>query len=148
MIKTAAGNLLTDPSEALVNAVNCVGVMGKGIALQFKQAFPRMYKAYEQEAKAGRIVPGRMHIFERGPSGSHRFIINFPTKRHWRDSSRLNDIEDGLVDLIAQVERLGIRSLALPALGCGLGGLGWGTVRPRIVAAFTALPEVEVTLYE
>lgn len=148
MIEPARNNLLTCDTEALVNAVNCVGIMGKGIALQFKQAFPDNFKAYEAACAAGTVAPGRMMIHDNGRLVHPRWIVNFPTKRHWRDTSRLEDIASGLSALIADVKRLGIRSIALPALGCGLGGLDWAVVRPLIEEAFSALPDVRVLLFE
>lgn len=148
MIEPAHGNLLTVEAQALVNAVNCVGSMGKGIALQFKQVFPDNFKAYEAACAAGKVVPGRMLIHDNGGMVPPRRIVNFPTKRHWRDKSRLEDIASGLDALIADVKRLGIRSIALPALGCGLGGLDWAVVRPMIEDAFSVFPEVRVLLFE
>ena len=148
MIESASGDLLRAPAEALVNTVNCVGVMGKGIALQFKQAFPAMFDAYARAARLGEIVPGRVHVFDTGRLVGSRYILNFPTKRHWRASSRIDDIELGLVDLVAQVRRLGITSIAIPPLGSGHGGLDWRDVRPLIVSAFAVLPEVRVLIYD
>jgi O-acetyl-ADP-ribose deacetylase (regulator of RNase III) len=133
--------------EALVNTVNCVGQMGKGIALQFKQAFPANYKAYEAACKLGEVSPGRMLVHDHGMLIQPRYIINFPTKRHWRGKSRIEDIDAGLITLIEEVRQRGIRSIAIPPLGCGLGGLDWNEVRPRIEAAFASLPDVEVHLY-
>lgn len=147
MIEHAEGNLLVADTEALVNTVNCVGYMGKGIALQFKQAFPDNFAAYQKACRAHEVKPGRMFIFETGSMVNPRYIINFPTKRHWRGKSRLEDIESGLKALIADVERLGIRSIAVPPLGSGLGGLDWKVVRPLIEQAFAALPDVRVLLY-
>ena len=147
MIEPASGNLLEAPAEALVNPVNTEGVMGKGLALQFREAFPENYEAYRLACKAGQLGPGRMFVFENPPGSTHRYLINFPTKRHWRQPSRYEDIEAGLVDLIAQVKARDLRSLALPALGCGLGGLDWARVRPMIEAAFHGLPDVRVLLY-
>ena len=147
MIHIARGNLLEAPVEALVNTVNCVGYMGKGIALQFKQAFPANFKAYEAACKLESVVPGRMLVHDHGMLIQPRYIINFPTKRHWRGKSRMEDIEAGLAGLIEEVRARGIRSIAIPPLGCGLGGLDWNDVRPRIEAAFAALPGVDVHLY-
>lgn len=148
MIERVKGNLLAADAEALVNAVNTVGVMGKGLALQFKEAFPENFTAYQRECKAGRMVPGRMFIFESPASPGPKYLINFPTKRHWRNPSRYEDIETGLVDLVAQVRKRGIRSLAVPPLGCGLGGLDWERVRPMIERAFQDLGDVRVLLFE
>lgn len=147
MIRLTQGNLLEAEAEALVNTVNCVGFMGKGIALQFKQAFPENFEAYQRACRAEEVQPGRMFVFETGMMMNPRYIINFPTKRHWKGNSRLEDIESGLEALVEEVRRLGIRSIAVPPLGCGLGGLDWATVRPLIERAFAALPEVEVLLF-
>jgi O-acetyl-ADP-ribose deacetylase (regulator of RNase III) len=148
MIEIAKGNILEADAEALVNTVNCVGFMGKGIALQFKQAFPANFKAYEAACQSGEVVPGRMFIFDNGRLINPRYVINFPTKRHWRGKSRIEDIRSGLRALIADVRRLNIRSIAVPPLGCGLGGLDWAKVRPLIEKAFAELPDVRVFLFE
>jgi O-acetyl-ADP-ribose deacetylase (regulator of RNase III) len=147
MISIGQGNLLGADVDALVNTVNTVGVMGKGIALQFKRAYPAMFKAYEAAAKAGEIQLGKVHVWETGQMAGPRFIINFPTKRHWRAPSRIKDIESGLVDLIRVVRERDIRSIAVPPLGCGNGGLNWNDVEPLIVAAFESVPCVDVLLY-
>ncbi|MCV7027503.1 macro domain-containing protein [Mycolicibacterium novocastrense] len=147
MIRTGDGNLLRADVDALVNTVNTVGVMGKGIALQFKRAYPSMYKAYEGAAKNGEIRLGRMSVWETNQMTGPRYIINFPTKKHWKAKSRLADIESGLIDLIRVVDEYGIKSIAVPPLGCGNGGLDWADVEPLIVAAFQAIPEVDVLLY-
>ena len=149
MIEIAKGNLLEARVEALVNTVNTVGVMGKGIALQFKEAFPAMFRDYAMACKTGDVRLGKMHVFDLGGlTGDRRWIINFPTKGHWRERSRLTDIEAGLEDLVDTVRRLGIRSIAIPPLGCGNGGLNWADVRPRIEAAFINSPDVNVLLFE
>lgn len=149
MIELARGNLLTAPADALVNTVNTVGVMGKGLALQFRETYPAMFQAYRTDCEAGVVRLGRMHVFDLGGLvGGPRWIINFPTKGHWRDPSRLADIESGLTDLVTKVGQLSIQSIAIPPLGCGLGGLDWKDVRPRIEHAFLNLPKVRVLLYE
>jgi O-acetyl-ADP-ribose deacetylase (regulator of RNase III) len=147
MIHDATGNLLEADAEALVNTVNCVGFMGKGIALQFKQAWPDNFDAYAKACKAGEVRPGRMFIWETGRMISPKFIINFPTKRDWRGKSRIEDIKSGLRALIADVRRLGIRTIAVPPLGCGNGGLDWRDVRPLIDEAFADVPDVNVLIY-
>ena len=121
--------------------------MGKGIALQFKQAWPENFEAYVKACKAGGVRPGQMFIWETGRMVDPKFIINFPTKRDWRGKSRIADIKNGLRALIGDVRRLGIRSIAVPPLGCGNGGLNWRDVRPLIEEAFAELPEVSVLLY-
>lgn len=147
-ITEAYGNLLDADVDALVNTVNTVGVMGKGIALQFRRAYPKMYADYERAAKAGRIQLGQMHVWPTESLAGPRYIINFPTKGHWRARSRLSDIEQGLRDLVRVVQELRIRSLALPPLGCGNGGLDWRDVEPRIRAQLTPLAtDVQVVLY-
>jgi len=146
MIERGHGNLLVADVDALVNTVNTDGVMGKGLALQFKKAFPESFAAYEHACKAGEVVPGRMHVVHR--LASPRFIINFPTKKHWRQPSKLTYIREGLGDLVAQVRALGIQSIAIPPLGCGNGGLAWSDVKPLIVQAFEELPQVRVLLFE
>ena len=147
MIETSKGNLLRADTEALVNTVNCVGFMGRGIALQFKQAFPDNFKAYQRACWAGSVVPGKMFVYETGMMVNPKLIINFPTKRDWRGKSRIKDIADGLVALVEEVKRRGITSIAVPPLGCGNGGLEWSLVEPLIEAAFEAVPDVRVALY-
>jgi len=148
MIEIAKGNILEAQAEALVNTVNCIGVMGKGLALQFKNAFPANFKAYESACHAGEVAPGRMFIFDNGNPQNPRYILNFPTKRHWRDNSRIEDIRSGLESLVADLQRLRIRSIAVPPLGCGLGGLNWRDVRPMIENSFSELSEVRVLLFQ
>lgn len=147
MIEDAKGNLLEADAEAIVNTVNTVGVMGKGIALQFKQAWPENFKAYAKACKAGEMVPGRMFVFDLGGMVNPRYIINFPTKRHWRQKSRIEDVTSGLEALVEEVRSRRIRSIAIPPLGCGNGGLAWSAVRPLIERAFTELPDVRVLLF-
>jgi O-acetyl-ADP-ribose deacetylase (regulator of RNase III) len=143
------GDLLRqDDVDAIVNTVNCVGVMGKGIALQFKNKWPGNFDFYHAACKAGRVAPGKMLVFDAGAYAQPHYIINFPTKDHWRGSSKLSFIEDGLVDLVAHIQALGIRSIAIPPLGCGNGGLDWADVKPLIVQAFASLPEVDIRLFE
>lgn len=149
MIRESHGNLLDAEADALVNTVNTVGVMGKGIALQFKRAFPENFKAYKRASDLGQIELGRMFVWDAGAlvEDGPRYIINFPTKQHWRSRSRLADIRSGLDDLVRQLKDLEIKSVAVPPLGCGHGGLRWDDVRPLIEKAFAALPEVTVLLY-
>lgn len=148
MIEFTSGDILKCEADALVNTVNCVGVMGRGIALQFKNAFPENFKAYEAACKREAVQPGRMFVFQTGQLTPPRFIINFPTKRHWRGKSRIEDIEAGLVDLVRVIREKGIRSIAIPPLGCGLGGLDWNEVRPRIERALAQLEDVQVFVFE
>ncbi len=148
MIEITRGNLLEADVEALVNTVNTVGVMGKGIALQFKRAFPENFEAYEAASRKGELDVGRVLTVRLQRLGNPRWVINVPTKKHWKGKSRLEYIEAGLAALVAEVRRLGIRSVAVPPLGCGLGGLKWSDVLPRIRDAFAPLDDVEVLVYE
>lgn len=148
MIEFKAGDILAEDVEALVNTVNCVGVMGRGIALQFKNAFPKNFKAYEAACHREDVQPGQMFVFATGQLTNPKYIINFPTKRHWRGKSRLSDIDAGLAALVAEIKSRDIRSVAIPPLGSGLGGLDWADVKPRIEAAVSALPDVRVVIFE
>ena len=123
-IDSVKGNLLKQHDvDAIVNTVNCVGVMGKGIALQFKKQWPANFKAYAVACKNEQVKLGSMFIYELGALATPKYIVNFPTKGHWRSASRLVDIETGLQDLAKQITHLGISSIAIPPIGCGLGGL-------------------------
>jgi len=147
VIEYVSGDLLSSRADALVNAVNCVGVMGRGIALQFKRKYPENFSAYEEACKRGEVRPGFVFVYK-NPSDSPRFILNFPTKRHWRDNSRIEDIRLGLADLVRVVKETGIASVAIPPLGSGLGGLSWAAVRPLIETACKELDRVRVFVYE
>ena len=148
MITTLTGNLIQTNAEALVNTVNCEGFMGKGIALQFKKAYPNNFTAYARACRAGEVQPGRMFVFPTGSMINPRYIINFPTKRRWREKSRIEDIQSGLTALVTEVRRLNLSSIAVPPLGCGLGGLDWGDVKPLIIGALSDLPGIRVFVFE
>ena len=147
MLREAEGNLLDAPVNALVNTVNTVGVMGKGIALQFKQAYPDNFRAYEAACRRGEVRLGRMFVVETGLLDQSRLIINFPTKKHWRARSKLSDIKAGLADLRRVISDYQVTSIAVPPLGCGNGGLDWRDVRPLTVEALGDLPGVDVVIY-
>ena len=172
-VEYKAADLLAEDAEALVNTVNCVGVMGKGLALQFKKKFRTNFDAYAKACEEGAVRPGRMFVvdlrqdpafdaqavlpmsfaeapvsYQSAPRQRPRYIINFPTKDHWRNGSRMQYIDDGLADLVRQIRARGIRSVAIPALGCDLGGLAWDDVRPRIEAALGGLADVQVVVCE
>jgi|SRR5664279_485301 len=148
MIRYTQGNLLDAKVEAVVNTVNTVGVMGRGIALMFKERYPENYRSYAAACKAGEVRIGRMFVTATGELDGPRWIVNFPTKQHWRNASCIEWIEAGLRDLVRVVREKGIRSLALPPLGCGNGGLDWREVRPLVEAAMADLSEVEVVAFE
>jgi len=140
-----AADIFHTDAEALVNPVNCVGVMGKGLAAEFKKRFPGNFASYKKACDQKKLKPGIVQVCETmvfHPS----YIINFPTKRHWRDKSRLEDIEIGLQSLVHAVHHHKIRSVAVPRLGCGLGGLDWADVKPLIKKAFAELPKVKLIL--
>jgi len=148
MVQFVRGNLLHAEVDVIVNTVNTVGVMGKGIALQIKQAYPENYEFYRQACERGEVQPGRMLVFPTGEL-QPRFIINFPTKRHWRAKSRLEDIELGLQELVRTLQQLDVHSVALPALGCGNGGLDWAKVAPLIQKYLSPLAEnIRIWVYE
>jgi O-acetyl-ADP-ribose deacetylase (regulator of RNase III) len=148
MMEFRTGDILRADAEALVNTVNCVGIMGRGIALQFKNVFPNNFKAYAAACARGEVQPGRMFVVETHTLDGPKFIINFPTKRHWRGKSRMEDIESGLQALVEEIRNRGIRSIAIPALGSGLGGLDWNEVRPRIEAALRGVDDLHAVVFE
>ncbi len=148
MIEFTTGDILGADVDALVNTVNCVGIMGRGIALQFKNAYPDNFKAYQAACTRKEVQPGRMFIFETNKLGGPRLIVNFPTKRHWKGKSRIEDIESGLVALAAEIRARDVRSIAIPPLGSGLGGLNWADVRPRIEAALHDFKGLRVVVFE
>jgi O-acetyl-ADP-ribose deacetylase (regulator of RNase III) len=148
MVRFERGDILAADAEALVNTVNCVGVMGRGIALQFKNRFPANFKAYAAACKRDEVRPGEMFVFDTRELSWPRYVINFPTKRHWRGKSRIEDIRAGLDALVEEIRVRGIRSVAIPPLGSGLGGLEWNDVRPLIEDAMAPLPHVDVLVFE
>ncbi len=148
MIHYTKGNLLDAQAEALINTVNEMGVMGKGIALMFREAFPANTLAYEAACKGGEVRIGRMFVTENHALNGPRWIINFPTKKHWRHPSKLDWVQDGLKDLKRVIVEKKIKSIALPPLGCGNGGLEWDQVRPAIEAALSSLQDVNVIVFE
>ena len=148
MIELTRGDILRAEAEALVNTVNCVGVMGRGIALQFKKVFPENFKSYKAVCDKKELRPGTMFVYDLNRLYNPRYVINFPTKRHWKGKSRMEDIEAGLQALVKEVRKRHIHSIAIPPLGCGLGGLLWEEVRVKIEGAFQCLSDVHVFLYE
>lgn len=148
MITFESGNLLQKKQvDAQVNPVNCVGVMGKGLALQFRHQYPEAYQLYLLACQTKELRPGRVHIVHREDGTLPRYIVHFPTKRHWRDRSLLEDIQSGLLDLQRQIKRLGIRSIGIPALGCGNGGLEWDVVRDLLLTSCASNPSVSFHIF-
>lgn len=148
MIEFTEGNLLDSDAEALVNTVNTVGVMGKGVALMFKEAFPENFKEYEAACRAKELQVGKMFVTRRDSFLGPRWIVNFPTKAHWRYPSKMEWVERGLDDLKAVIVRNDIRSIALPPLGAGNGGLEWAEVRKLMIEKLEDLKDVQVVIYE
>lgn len=147
-VEYQTGDLFESKAEAIVNAVNCVGVMGKSLALQFKKRFPDNFKMYQNACSIGELRPGTVLIHDNGKMASPRWIGNFPTKDHWRQPSKIDYIDSGLVALVSAIQQHKISSIAIPPLGCGLGGLNWADVRPRIFAALSPIRELTVAIYE
>ncbi|ELP32509.1 type II toxin-antitoxin system antitoxin DNA ADP-ribosyl glycohydrolase DarG [Rhodopirellula baltica] len=148
MIQITRGDILQADAEALVNTVNCVGVMGRGIAAQFKKKFEANFKAYKKACDQGELKLGTVLVHDREQLLNPRYVINFPTKDHWRAKSKIEDVRTGLISLVDEVRQRKIKSIAIPPLGCGLGGLRWSQVRPMIEEAFADLSDVDVLLYE
>jgi O-acetyl-ADP-ribose deacetylase (regulator of RNase III) len=137
------GDMIAAEVEALVCPVSCVGVMDKDHAFAFKKRFPRAFTAYAKACERGEVAPGRIFVFDTGD----RTILHFPTKRHFRDASTVADIDAGLTALVAEIESRDLRTLAIPALGCGAEGLDWDDVRPRIEEALAPLRDVRVQFF-
>jgi len=148
MIEYKKGNIFESGAEAIVNTVNCVGVMGRGLALQCKVLYPKNYEAYRSACDAGEVRIGKMFVCDMQRQTNPKYIINFPTKRHWRFPSKMEYITKGLSDLAGTIRRIGVKSVAIPPLGCGLGGLDWNKVRQLIEIAVWDLPEVNVAIYD
>lgn len=148
MFQYKKGNILHEQVDAIVNTVNCVGVMGRGIALQFKKSYPENFKEYEQACKKGIVKPGEMFIYSFNSLFQPKYIINFPTKRHWKGKSQIKDIENGLYALKDDIKKLEIKSIAIPPLGCGLGGLNWNDVKALIENILGDLENISIIIYE
>jgi O-acetyl-ADP-ribose deacetylase (regulator of RNase III) len=146
-IAFVSGNLLDAKLDALVNPVNCVGIMGAGLALQFKWRFPENFNEYKRLCSEHKMQPGRVTAF-RTSFDCPRFIINFPTKLHYKNPSKLKYIKSGLADLAICISKIGVQSIAVPPLGCGLGGLRWFDVRPIIVDSLGSIPGLACFVYE
>lgn len=142
------GNLLEANVEAVVNTVNTFGVMGKGIALMFKERFPENFRAYAAACKRGEVEVGKLFVTRGAELDGPDWIINFPTKKHWRYPTRIEWVEEGLAELRRFIAENRIASIAIPPLGCGNGGLDWAVVKPLIVAALSDLPNTRVIVFE
>jgi O-acetyl-ADP-ribose deacetylase (regulator of RNase III) len=149
MIHYTTGDILANDHlcDALVNPVNCIGVAGKGLALQFRKAYPDAFKAYALACTTGKVKVGHVYVAQISNMFYPRWLVHFPTKQHWRDPSKLEWITEGLVALRHTIEAKEIESVAVPALGCGLGGLRWEDVRREIEAVLGNV-EAEVWVYE
>ena len=147
MIIYKHGNLLEDDAQVLVNPVNCVGIMGKGLAAQFKREYPNNFKAYKKACEAQEIKIGTIFVHDEGGVWGEKYIFNFPTKKHWRNKSQLKDIAIGLKDFAIKLREYNIRSVAIPQLGCGLGGLAWESVSSLIEKELAHVKNVDVRIY-
>jgi O-acetyl-ADP-ribose deacetylase (regulator of RNase III) len=143
------GDMFQENADAIVNTVNCVGVMGKGVALEFKHRWPDNFRAYKRLCDRGELRPGKVYIHQEGDvlNGRNRFLINFPTKDHWRAKSKIEFIDRGLDDFVVQVKRLQIKSVAMPPLGCGNGGLEWSEVKALITKKLSAVQDVDFVVF-
>lgn len=153
MIHFLKGDLFSTRVEVLVNPVNCVGVMGRGLALEFKERFPDNFQVYKRACDHGKIKPGSLYTLPVNesiviPSYRLRFIVNFPTKDHWRDPSRLEWIDSGLMELSRMIELNHVQSIAIPAIGCGLGGLKWGDVKALMIKHLSVNESTHIFIYE
>jgi O-acetyl-ADP-ribose deacetylase (regulator of RNase III)/uncharacterized protein YwgA len=150
-MKFVHGDMFKSKAEAIVNTVNCVGVMGKGVALRFRHEWPENFQAYKKVCDEKWLRPGRLFVFRRGDlleKAVPKYLVNFPTKVHWKNKSQLSYIEEGLDALVVEIERLDIRSIAMPPLGCGNGGLDWRDVRPIIERKLAGIEGVDIEIYE
>jgi len=148
MIEYKQGDILSEDVEAIVNTVNCVGVMGRGLALQYKNKFPDNFKIYSKACKSKEVQPGSMFVTQTHQLINPKYIINFPTKRHWKGKSKIEDIDDGLIDLIKVIEQYNIKSIAIPPLGSGLGGLDWSIVKNKIENTFSNIKDINIIVYQ
>lgn len=144
MIIYKQGNIFNSNAQVITNTVNCVGVMGKGLALEFKNRFPSMFADYQKKCLQHEVKIDRPYLW----NGESTQVLNFPTKKHWKDKSNLGDIKKGLQYLADNYDELGISSIALPPLGCGLGGLNWNDVKALIDETLGGIPDLDVFVYE
>ena len=150
MITFLTGNIFDSTTEALVNPVNCKGVMGAGLAAQFKRRFPANFTAYKQVCDQNGLVPGKIFVFTnpQTPPTNHKYIINFPTKDHWKHPSSYHYISDGLITLAEAIHQNKLSSIAIPALGAGCGGLDWVVVKAMLNEYLSGLSNTRIEIYE
>ncbi|WP_341302294.1 macro domain-containing protein [Lysinibacillus sp. FSL H8-0500] len=150
MINFKKGNIFSELEnvDSIVNTINCVGAMGKGVAKEFAKRYPILLNEYKEKCKRKEIIIGKNYIYEIPQAKRTKFIINFPTKNHWRFDSKIEYIDKGLNDLVEVIEKYKLKSIAMPALGCGNGGLDWEVVKPLIVNKLSNLIDVEIIIYE
>lgn len=144
MIIYKTGDIFNSSAQVITNTVNCVGVMGKGLALVYKRKFPEMFSDYKAKCEKGEVKPGQPYLWE----DDRVQVLNFPTKRHWKQNSILSDVEEGLKYLAQNYALMGISSLALPPLGCGLGALRWPDVKNLINKYLGDIEDLDVYVYE
>lgn len=142
MIHYVSGNIFDSPAQTLVNPVNTVGVMGKGLALEFKKRYPKMFEEYKKQCRDGWLYVGSFMLWR----AKDHFVLNFPTKKHWKDPSSLIYVEAGLLSFVNEYESYGVSSIAFPKLGCGNGGLDWKAVKPVMERYLQELP-IDVYIY-
>lgn len=147
-MKFVTGNLLEAKTQALVNTVNTVGVMGKGIALQFKEAFPENFRIYADACRKKELAPGKLLVVKEAKLDGEKIIINFPTKKEWFLKSKYEYIEEGLKELVKIIGEYKIHSISIPPLGCGNGGLHWSKVKPLMERYLEPLQNVDIQIYE
>jgi len=145
MIKVLIGDMFQSNADFLVNTVNCEGVMGKGVALEFKKKFPEMFKEYLTMCKSGEITPGKLTVH--GGMFDSKKVINFPTKKHWRSPTLVRDIESGLDFFLENYKKWGIEKVAFPPLGCGNGGLTWEVVGPLMYQKLKDIEDIDIEIY-
>lgn len=148
MITYHKGNIFDADVEAFVNTVNTVGVMGKGVALECKTRYPQVFEIYKTECNNKRFNIGDILTIRAYKNSNPILIVNFPTKQHWKNPSKLEWIKMGLPQLKDTIERHAISSIAIPPLGCGNGGLDWTLVKPLIIEALSTLDKVDIRIYE
>lgn len=147
MIKYVSGDIFQSKCEAIVNPVNCIGVMGAGLALAFKERYPENFDAYKKACETKELHLSKSFFFELTSPENPKWIINFPTKQDWRNPSKIAWIRFGLLRLAKELVSRNIKSIAIPKLGCGKGGLEWDEVRPILESKLNSLPDVLIEIY-